>query len=278
MRIAAITHVWKDDFFLKLWRDYYAAMLGPENCYVIFDGDDWDSAVDLTGLNVIREPGHLFHRLKNDARMAQAQSREMARLFETYDFVIRGDCDEFVRFDGEEAKSEIFETCRQYGAMLSIGLDVVQKTDQEAALDPDQPILKQRKHALIFRSYFKPNLLARHFHVRAGGHNLRDFSKFSIDKRLLMFHLGNIDEGLLAQRAAERSRNFQGHMQTRNELFGRVAAADVSADFDDLIDPLEGEQEGEAFFKSLKFSHGPVEVLRHTAHLVRIPDRYENVI
>ena len=39
-RIAAITMVRNDDFFLHKWVDYYGAQLGRENLYVYFDGED----------------------------------------------------------------------------------------------------------------------------------------------------------------------------------------------------------------------------------------------
>ena len=39
-KIAALTMVRNDDFFLQKWVEYYGAQLGPENLYVYFDGTD----------------------------------------------------------------------------------------------------------------------------------------------------------------------------------------------------------------------------------------------
>ena len=39
-RIAALTMVRNDDFYLEKWVDYYGRQLGKENLYIFFDGLD----------------------------------------------------------------------------------------------------------------------------------------------------------------------------------------------------------------------------------------------
>ena len=39
-RIAALTMVRNDDFYLEKWVEYYGGQLGKENLYIFFDGTD----------------------------------------------------------------------------------------------------------------------------------------------------------------------------------------------------------------------------------------------
>ena len=39
-KIAALTMVRNDDFYLRKWVEYYGAQLGRENLYIWFDGTD----------------------------------------------------------------------------------------------------------------------------------------------------------------------------------------------------------------------------------------------
>ena len=52
MKIAAVTHVRNDDFYLGKWVDHYGRLLGRENLHILLDGADWQPGVDLTGTNV----------------------------------------------------------------------------------------------------------------------------------------------------------------------------------------------------------------------------------
>ena len=53
-RIAAITMVRNDDFFLSKWVGYYGRQLGKENLHVIFDGLDQKVPEFCDGVNVER--------------------------------------------------------------------------------------------------------------------------------------------------------------------------------------------------------------------------------
>ena len=62
-RIAALTMVRNDDFYLRKWVEYYGAQLGMANLYIYFDGRDQvipdfcagthACAVDKIGNNVV---------------------------------------------------------------------------------------------------------------------------------------------------------------------------------------------------------------------------------
>ena len=51
MRIAALTMVRNDDFFLERWIGYYGKVLGRENLYVFFDGKDQTVPEFCAGVN-----------------------------------------------------------------------------------------------------------------------------------------------------------------------------------------------------------------------------------
>ena len=40
MKIAAVTHVRNDDFYLGKWVDHYGRLLGRENLHILLDGAD----------------------------------------------------------------------------------------------------------------------------------------------------------------------------------------------------------------------------------------------
>ena len=63
-RIAALTMVRNDDFFLRKWVEYYGSELGKENLYIYYDGEDQPVADFCKGAEVRR-------RRKEGARMAQ---------------------------------------------------------------------------------------------------------------------------------------------------------------------------------------------------------------
>ncbi|MGI4940925.1 MAG: glycosyltransferase family 2 protein, partial [Janthinobacterium lividum] len=49
MRIAALTMVWNEPFFLPLWLRHYGRHLGPQNCFVLDHGSDDGSTEHLGG-------------------------------------------------------------------------------------------------------------------------------------------------------------------------------------------------------------------------------------
>ena len=51
-KIAAITMVRNDDFFLRKWVEYYGGELGRENLYIYFDGEDQIVGDFCQGANV----------------------------------------------------------------------------------------------------------------------------------------------------------------------------------------------------------------------------------
>ena len=55
-RIAVLTMVRNDDFFLRKWVEYYGRELGKENLYIYYDGEDQTIADFCQGTNAFLHP------------------------------------------------------------------------------------------------------------------------------------------------------------------------------------------------------------------------------
>lgn len=104
-------------------------------------------------------------RVRIDRRMQREQLDLIARIFEDlgYDYVLKGDCDEYVVPD-PLLGTTIHEAVREAdlaGAVYSSGINVLHDTSCEPALDPHKDVMSQRHFAVLSQSYCKVNLLAR---------------------------------------------------------------------------------------------------------------------
>ena len=74
-RIAALTMVRNDDFYLEKWVKYYGEQLGKENLYIFFDGTDQKIAPFCEGTNAF-----LHEKIGN--QVVQAEKGRLAFLSE----------------------------------------------------------------------------------------------------------------------------------------------------------------------------------------------------
>ena len=218
-RIAAITMVRNDDFFLLKWVEYYGRELGRENLYIYFDGLDQQipvfcagthaEAVEKIGTQVISaEKGRLKFLSEVAARLLSAG----------YDLVIGTDADEFLVADPRLGKSlaEYLSDTPVRGSLSGLGLDLGQK-DGEADVTGERPFLQQRHYAVIGPRYTKPSVLSEPLTWGSGFHRVKG-RNFHIGKDLYLLHFGYFDRALLQARFGDRDRLAQGwgeHMQRR---------------------------------------------------------------
>lgn len=95
MTTAAVTMVWNDDFFLEVWRDYYAPRIGQENLYVLNHGGAASAHELCSGANVIdlpRDPNDIDF----DAKRWRLLTGLVNGLTGYFDTVLCGDVDELV--------------------------------------------------------------------------------------------------------------------------------------------------------------------------------------
>lgn len=194
-RIAALTMVRNDDFFLRKWVEYYARELGKENLYIVFDGKDQSVPEFCSGANVEVVEHVEGNVQKADRGRIDLLSERAAALFADYDMVIGSDVDEFLVLDPlccmglREFLLKVKTNCPSISAL---GVDVGQKLGEETALVLDLPFLSQRSYAKLSTRYSKANVLRKPVSWGSGFHRTRK-GNFHIIKYLYLFHFGAAD-------------------------------------------------------------------------------------
>lgn len=297
-RIAAVTHVRNDDFFLDLWLRHYGAMIGRENCFVILDGDDWTPGIDLQGANIIvlPRPNANMNRVRIDRRMQRQQIELLARLFEErgYDYVLKGDCDEYVIPDPALGITihEAVHEADPVGAVYSSGINVIHDTAREPALDPARDVMAQRHLAVLSQSYCKVNLISRAGYEKGirtnpGGHRTAAPLPVHASQSYYMIHLGWCDIPMWQERAEnriahDRDDSFRIYAGVCQDLFQQIAQlAPTATDFDPAMAKARDElcfRNGQRVQEACKFQGGNFPWSGNNDYLVRLDDRFAGCI
>ena len=235
-RIAAITMVRNDDFFLRKWVEYYGRELGRGNLYIWFDGLDQqipDFCADTHCRAVEKIGSHVVSAEKGRLRFLSERAGEL--LGGGYDLVIGVDADEYIVVDPARGESLAEYLSRQkIGVSLSaLGLDFGQRLGEEGDLTGDTPFLHQRRYAQIGTRYTKPSVLARPCVWGSGFHRVKGHN-FRIGRDLYLLHFGYCDMKTLEERFSDRDRLAQGwgkHMKKRSRTI-RYATELKARDFD----------------------------------------------
>ncbi len=196
-RIAALTMVRNDEFFLRKWVEYYGAQLGKSNLYVFQDGLD-QSVPDFCGGVNIKAVEHIEGNVQRaDRGRIDFLSARAAELFGGgYEMVIGTDVDEFLVVDPALGQSlpEFLSSrpAHRCPSISGLGVDVGQKLGEEAAIDISRPLLSQRHYARLSTRYSKSTVLLRPVQWGSGFHRTRR-GNFHICEGLLLFHFGCVD-------------------------------------------------------------------------------------
>lgn len=276
-RIAAVTMVRNDDFYLKKWVEYYGAQLGKDNLYIYFDGMDQTIAPFCEGTNAF-----LHEKIGNQVIAAEKGrlkflSDKAAELLSSgYDLVIGVDADEFIVVDPKRGESlrEYLSNVRIGTSLSALGLDFGQKLGEEGDIDGDIPFLNQRHYAQIGTRYTKPSIVAKPCLWGSGFHRIKKHN-FHIGKDLYLMHFGYFDKKRLEERFSDQDRLSQGwgkHMRKRSRTI-RYATELKARDFDRWV----------CFARICQSLFRPPYAWNKPAMfelriVVRIPDRFENMI
>jgi hypothetical protein len=197
-RIAALTVVRDEAVMLPRWIGYYGAQLGNENLVVV-DDRSTDGSTDDLPCRVIPHDGFPEGRFET-ARM-RLVSRIASRLLHDHDAVIFTDADEFLLADPDR-----YDGLRDFVAehpdlpvAAGLGLNVVHHLDHEGPLDPDRPVLGQRRYAKFVGKLCKPSLKRVDARWAKASHGIR--APYEPDRGLLMAHLKFADLDLLRRTA-----------------------------------------------------------------------------
>lgn len=231
----ALTHVRHESFFLQKWIAYYGALVGRENLFVVIDGDDWVPGADLTGIHTEIILDAPRQRIRNDRFIAKEMSVRANALRKDYQYVIRGDVDEFVvidpasGLDWPEALTELGED----GYIFAMGVDVVQGPAETAPLDRAAPVLGQRSFGYVSDRYSKPFVISRWNNWSGGAHRLLN-RDVRLSQHFVLFHMALADAGIARERMAARGGAAQhsSHVEHQNLRLGAIEEAKSSHLFD----------------------------------------------
>ena len=226
-KVAAITMVRNDDFYLRKWVEYYGAQLGRENLYIFYDGLDQK-------IGDFCEGTHAELHEKIGSQVVEAEKGRLRFLSERaadllaggYDLVIGVDADEFLVVDPARGQSlvEYLSSVRIKTCLSALGLDFGQKLGEEADINADEPFLSQRHYAQISTRYTKPSIISRACTWGAGFHRVKGHN-FHIGKDLYLLHFGYFDKGMLERRFSDGDRIAQGwgkHIRKRGRTIRYV--------------------------------------------------------
>jgi glycosyl transferase family 2 len=187
---------------LPRWLDYYGNALGVGNLVVIDDNSVDGSTSDLP-CSVFRMPPGPYQAEWTKVRKELVNG--IARgLLSCYDVVIFSDVDEFLVPDpAHHAGLLDYLKARQDRPVLApLAVNVLHNPHVEAELDPQAPVLSQRRFVKFAPGMCKPLVKRTPAAWSAGFHGIRH--PFQIDRELLMLHLKFFDVSSLGTVSEKR--------------------------------------------------------------------------
>lgn len=202
-KVAVITTVRDDDFFLTRWVDYYGGFFGRENLYVINHGNQSRVRELAEGCNLFPIPDD---NPKNfNPRRWRTQNGLLTALRQWFDHVIVTDVDEFVVVDPETGQNlgSWLMSAKTGTVRTAFGLEIVHLRDREAG-SVETSILGPRMHAQLNPWYSKPCIISRPAKLSRGGH-YSTYNKLDHPEFLYLFHMKFCDFGLYAETLDRRN-------------------------------------------------------------------------
>ncbi|MHA6325112.1 glycosyltransferase family 2 protein [Roseivivax sp. CAU 1753] len=173
MKIAALTMVYQDHWYLRQWLRHYDALIGRENCVVVSHGDAPEIREIAKGARIIPFPREDLANF-DDARWLFLNDRQ-AELHDTHDCVITGDVDELVfGSDVDRPLASVLGQWRDRPCVFAMGFDLVEHPGMEAPYDDARPLWSQRRYGLWSSGYSKPAVTFQPVAYRPGAHRALD--------------------------------------------------------------------------------------------------------
>lgn len=276
-KIAAITMVRDDDFFLRKWVEYYGRELGKENLYILFDGEDQKPADFCAGTNTF-----IHKRLSNQIvegermRLGLLSDKAAELLKSGYDLVIGVDCDEFVVVDPKVGKSlpEFLSEQKIDATISPLGVDVGQHLEKESEINPYRNFLQQRKYGYLCTRYTKGSIIAKPVRWGRGFHRVKGHN-FHICPGLYLFHFGCLDMKRMRERFMNPDRiggKSTRHFNKRTKTIS-IVTNNPARDFDKWV----------SIARKIQTWIRPVYALNKPAMLgrtivVEIPERFSEIL
>lgn len=238
-KIAAITMVRNDNFFLHKWVEYYGEEFGRDNLFVYFDGRDQEIPDFCEGINAFKVDKIGNTVRSSDKGRIKFISDKARQLFDKgYNLVVGGDADEYLVADPlyYESLKDYLNENEIRSSISGLGLDFGQKLPKEGPLSLNSPFLSQRRYAQIGTRYTKASVMGRPLEWGSGFHRIEGHN-FHIPLNLYLMHFGYSDLGMIESRLSNADRLQQGwekHMNKRKRTI-RYANTLPARDFDKIV-------------------------------------------
>lgn len=284
-RIAVVTMVSDDYFFLERWLGYYGALFGRPALYVVNLGRDARVAEMAEGCNVI---GLDYEFDKRFDMLRWRFLNHLVNGLRSYtDMVIVGDVDELLVVDPDTGLDLGGFLDKRHGkqVLTPIGLELVHREADET--DPiGASILGPRRHVRFSSWFCKPCVVSTTVHIARGGH-YADQPELKVFRKLYLLHLKYADRGEYdATRARRRGRvsgledgedvkatMLSADWYRSDDELGRLNGLPVT-EFDTapLVDHMQSTWEKRGEHGLYHFERRVDEVL------MRLPDRFDGLV
>jgi hypothetical protein len=196
-RIAAVTMVYNEDVFLRLWQLHYGEAFGYDCLFVVDHGSDLPPDLDPR-VNRIRVPRTIL----DEREKAGFLSDLTKSLLHYFDAVVVSDVDEFIVVDPQLDKTlpEYIEQSR-HGVIHPVGMNVIHHRTTEGELVQSGFLFEQRQYVQFDPLYCKPSIIKEPILYSVGLHRSNRLGHFTDD--VLLFHLRAIDYEISRARYAK---------------------------------------------------------------------------
>lgn len=201
MSTAILTMVYQDEYFLKLWVDYYARYTERKNLFVISHGPQ-DYVQDIARGCTIIEVNRREHYPGMDSDRWNFVTKFASGLTHMYDNVIYNDVDEVVVLDpeaGDDVIDYIERIPPEREVITPFPVELVHRRDHEHDFDYSRPMLAQRRFVRVNARYAKPCITRKEIFWNPDGH-ASDYPKLFLDDNLYLFHLKWFDTNFHCER------------------------------------------------------------------------------
>jgi len=213
VRAVAVTMVRDERDMLPRWIGHYGRHLGVDNHIVIDDNSQDGSTSGLPcTVHHLPPPRPTDHWGLMRVRLLNGLA---AGLLAFYDAVIFTDVDEFLVPDPAKYGSlpQYLAARPDHQVIAGLAFDVVHNAQVEPPIDPDRPVLAQRRFVKFNPAMCKPQIKRAPVRWGSACHAVK--APFTIDQDLLMLHLKFYDEQAVREvgdrRRAVHEEHGRGH-------------------------------------------------------------------
>ena len=283
-RVVVMTMVRDEGTMLDRWVRHYSRHVGVENLLVLDDGSV-DGSTDGLPCTVHRLPGLPGGR-DYEKRRVELASGLAGGLLAVYDVVVFVDADEFLVPDPARHDSlvDFLATRPDREVLAPAALNVVHHLGVEDDLDPEQPVLGQRRFAKFVPLMCKPSVKRVPAQWRFATHGI--MAPFAVDPELFMVHLKFFDRDTL-RRVADHRRALVDADGRASRSSWSVGGEEMTAMLGDFVAGVDPEsvpefdpsrvdldavvyQDTDGAYRTSK--PGQMKAMQ-TLPLVRVPDR-----